>query len=81
MIVMEQTLHCSCCNEDWPADTDFYFAASDRRSGLSHHCKACYREHFAAPARKITPDSRKPYVSDVIAPLLGGITFFGQGLQ
>lgn len=49
---MTDEKHCPRCNEDWPADTAFFYADSSSKDGLFYCCKACHFE-----LRK-TPDPR-----------------------
>lgn len=39
---MTDEKHCPRCNEDWPADTAFFFADSTSKDGLFYCCKACH---------------------------------------
>lgn len=43
---------CTRCNEWWPADLEFFYSQPGRAANLSHCCKACYREWFAARKAK-----------------------------
>lgn len=35
---------CKRCNEDWPADKEFFFKDASCRDGLSPYCRACFSE-------------------------------------
>lgn len=42
---------CSGCADYWPADTEFFFAASEG-DGLNNKCRACYVENRWPNGRK-----------------------------
>ncbi len=37
---------CSYCGEWWPADKEFFYGSSGKKSGLSSYCKDCYEHHY-----------------------------------
>ncbi len=39
---MNDQKHCQRCGEDWPADTDFFYADASSKDGLYCYCKACH---------------------------------------
>lgn len=65
--------HCPRCNEDWPADTDFFHADAKNSDGLSYCCKACQTEprHKARQRVDMRPRVR---ATDALAQLdwIGG---------
>jgi hypothetical protein len=44
--------HCRGCREDWPSDTEFFFACKASKDGLHSSCKACFAEMPSVAARK-----------------------------
>lgn len=43
---IDNLLHkrCSRCRDYFPADTEFFYAATGEKDGLCNWCKACYQE-------------------------------------
>ena len=39
---MADEKHCPRCDEDWPADTGFFYADASSSDGLFYCCKACH---------------------------------------
>lgn len=39
---MADEKHCPRCDEDWPADTAFFYADVTSKDGLFYCCKACH---------------------------------------
>ena len=63
--------HCNHCDEDWPADLEFFYSDSRGKYGLTCYCKACYAELIRPPAsRRKTPLPPQARPSDSIAHLL-----------
>ena len=48
---MSDHKHCPRCQEDWPADTNFFHSTAGNKDGLYHHYKACCAE-LRKPRRK-----------------------------
>ena len=42
--VLGNVKQCPICKEWWPADTEFFYKASDRKDGLHSYCRACFLE-------------------------------------
>ena len=50
---------CSICGEFWPADTEFFYAQTDKCDGLKSSCRACNFERLQARGFTLS-GSRKP---------------------
>jgi len=66
----EATKHCNKCDEDWPADLEFFYSDPGSSDGLFYCCKACYREQLATRNRRLVASSQQPHITDCIAHLL-----------
>lgn len=66
---------CKKCNEEWPADTAFFYAQPGAAYGLAHCCKACYVEHVRPPGtRRKNPEAEVPArITDALNQLMQNI--------
>lgn len=53
---------CTRCQEEWPADPEFFFRTAANPNGLSKYCKACYAE-MPSGRRKAASAKRVPHLS------------------
>ena len=58
---------CSCCNEWWPADGEFFYQNQARSDGLTGLCKACFASHQRVTRRGVPP---MPHVPEVLRLVL-----------
>ena len=40
---------CPMCQENWPADLEFFFSEPNKPGGLGYCCKACYYDRIRPP--------------------------------
>ncbi|BBL25384.1 hypothetical protein [Comamonas terrigena] len=70
---------CKKCNEEWPADTEFFYSQPGGYLNLAHCCKACYKEHVrrADSRRKEPVAAAAPRITDCLQGLLTGLLHQG----
>lgn len=61
--VAERT--CTCCHEEWPLDSEFWYRESKNRDGFTTQCKACLQEKHP----------RKNQAMKVADPVVVSVTF------
>lgn len=67
---MTDEKHCPRCNEDWPADTSFFYADATSKDGLFYCCKACHTELRKTPDQRHKPKPpAAPRATDALARL------------
>lgn len=68
--MVDEVKLCKKCDEEWPADLEFFFSDPNTRSGLFYCCKACYYEKLAPDRRRQAPAIDGPHATDSLAPFL-----------
>lgn len=50
---------CSKCGQEKPATTQYFHAATDKKSGFRSHCKVCKNEHYQTNKDRISEKQRQ----------------------
>lgn len=70
-MAVEKEKHCNCCDESWPADSQFWFREARNPDKLSHICKACYYENVRpVGSRSTKPEVPAGRLTDALANIL-----------